>query len=301
MTQDGLMENRVIMLTIETLERLQGFKGHDGTLDLYLFYYKMAKKQKTNRVYCTNSYVADGLFWSVDKVIKVKKTLIDMGLIEMIKEFDPATKKIKGHYVKVNYIFSSHNSKSQSMEKPEYGKARVWKSQSMENTDTNALSNININALSNIDINALSNIDINAYADKRFNSEAAEYNEQLSDGSPKQESKQSKHPNIYKDVIDYLNKKTGKRYRHTTGATQRLIRARQKEGFVLQDFYAVIDVKCSQWLNDKNMSKYLRPETLFGGKFESYLNECCGKEIGENTVDVADSDYDENGVRIRSR
>ena len=40
----------------------------------------------------------------------------------MIKEFDPATKKIKGHYVKVNYIFSSHNSK-----KPEYGKARVWK------------------------------------------------------------------------------------------------------------------------------------------------------------------------------
>jgi hypothetical protein len=40
---------------------------------------------------------------------------------------------------------------------------------------------------------------------------------------------------------------------------------------------------------------------LFGEKFESYLNECCGKEIGENTVDVADSDYDENGVRIRSR
>jgi uncharacterized phage protein (TIGR02220 family) len=288
MTQDGLMENRVIILTIETLERLQGFKGHDGTLDLYLFYYKMAKKQKTNQVYCTNSYVADGLFWSVDKVIKVKKTLIDMGLIEMIKEFDPATKKIKGHYVKVNYIFSSHNSKSQSMEKPEYGKHH-----SMDNTDTNALSNV--------DINALSNVDINAYADKRFNSEAAEYNEQLSDGSPKQESKQSKHPNIYKDVIDYLNKKTGKRYRHTTGATQRHIRARQKEGFVLQDFYAVIDVKCSQWLNDKNMSKYLRPETLFGEKFESYLNECCGKEIGENTVDVADSDYDENGVRIRSR
>ena len=80
-------------------------------------------------------------------------------------------------------------------------------------------------------------------------------------------------PNIYKDVIDYLNKKANIKYRHTTPATQRHIKARQNESFTLQDFYAVIDVKCSQWLNDKNMSKYLRPETLFGTKFESYLNE----------------------------
>lgn len=133
------------------------------------------------------------------------------------------------------------------------------------------------------------------------NSEAAEYNEQLSDGSPKQESKQSKPPNIYKDIVDYLNKKTGKRYRHTTGANQRLIRARQNEGFVLQDFYAVIDVKCSQWLDDAKMSAYLRPETLFGTKFESYLNESGAKQPLSNSASPSpDSDYDENGVRIRS-
>lgn len=88
-----------------------------------------------------------------------------------------------------------------------------------------------------------------------------------------EEQNNDKTPNIYKDVVDYLNKKANTKYRHTTPATQRHIKARQNEGFTLQDFYAVIDVKCSQWLKDKNMSKYLRPETLFGTKFESYLNE----------------------------
>jgi len=34
----------------------------------------------------------------------------------------------------------------------------------------------------------------------------------------------------------------------------------------------VIDSKCNEWLGT-DMSKYLRPETLFGSKFEGYLNE----------------------------
>lgn len=78
---------------------------------------------------------------------------------------------------------------------------------------------------------------------------------------------------IYKDVVDYLNKKADTNFKHTSKATQTKIKARQNDGYALNDFYAVIDVKCSQWLNDKTMSKYLRPETLFGNKFEGYLNE----------------------------
>ncbi|WP_436665978.1 conserved phage C-terminal domain-containing protein [Lactobacillus acidophilus] len=35
----------------------------------------------------------------------------------------------------------------------------------------------------------------------------------------------------------------------------------------------MIDVKSKQWLTDQKMKQYLRPETLFGTKFESYLNE----------------------------
>ena len=77
----------------------------------------------------------------------------------------------------------------------------------------------------------------------------------------------------YKEIVDYLNQRCGTSYRHTTRKTRDLIRARWKEGFKLDDFYIVIDKKAAEWQNDPKMSKYLRPETLFGPKFEGYLNQ----------------------------
>lgn len=78
----------------------------------------------------------------------------------------------------------------------------------------------------------------------------------------------------YKAIIDYLNEKTNSHYRHTTKATQRIINGRFDDGFTLEDFKAVIDIKSSQWLGDKKMAAFLRPETLFAAShFESYLNE----------------------------
>ena len=77
----------------------------------------------------------------------------------------------------------------------------------------------------------------------------------------------------YKEIIDYLNSKTGSNYKATTKKTQKLINARFNEGFNLQDFYTVIDKKTLDWLRDEKMSKFLRPETLFGNKFEGYLNQ----------------------------
>lgn len=76
-----------------------------------------------------------------------------------------------------------------------------------------------------------------------------------------------------KTVIDYLNQKTGKLYKHSTGATRGKIKARTKEGFMLQDFFDVIDGRCIAWIGDEKMEQYLRPETIFGTKFESYLQE----------------------------
>lgn len=76
----------------------------------------------------------------------------------------------------------------------------------------------------------------------------------------------------YDQIIAHLNEKAGTKYRATSGKTQSLIRARMSEGYTLEDFKAVIDVKCEEWLNTP-MEKYLRPETLFGTKFEGYLNE----------------------------
>ena len=78
---------------------------------------------------------------------------------------------------------------------------------------------------------------------------------------------------IHKDVIDYLNGKIGARYKASSAINKRLIDARVKEGYKLDDFKRVIDNKVASWSQDQKMSKYLRPQTLFGTKFESYLNE----------------------------
>ena len=76
----------------------------------------------------------------------------------------------------------------------------------------------------------------------------------------------------YNDVIDYLNERTGKQYKSTTKKNQTVIRARSDEGFNLDDFKKVIDNKVAEW-KGTDMEKYLRPETLFGTKFEGYLNQ----------------------------
>lgn len=77
----------------------------------------------------------------------------------------------------------------------------------------------------------------------------------------------------YQEILDYLNSKVGTSYRASSKATQRLIKARSNEGFDVDDFKKVIDIKVANWKNDPKMSQYLRPTTLFGTKFESYLNE----------------------------
>lgn len=81
-------------------------------------------------------------------------------------------------------------------------------------------------------------------------------------------------PEAVKEVIDYLNQKAGTKYRSTTAATKRLVGARLKEGFTVDDCKKVIDNKVADWLGDEKMKNYLRPNTLFqASKFESYLNE----------------------------
>ena len=76
----------------------------------------------------------------------------------------------------------------------------------------------------------------------------------------------------YRDIIDYLNKKTGKAYRCNSSDTQKHIRARCAEGYKLEDFCKVVDNKTAEW-KGTDMEQYLRPATLFGTKFEAYLNQ----------------------------
>jgi uncharacterized phage protein (TIGR02220 family) len=80
------------------------------------------------------------------------------------------------------------------------------------------------------------------------------------------------HISLIKDIINYLNNKTNSKYKYNTKATQNRIVARLNEGYKLDDFIAVIDKKYNEW-HGTEFEMYLRPETLFGTKFESYLNQ----------------------------
>ena len=74
------------------------------------------------------------------------------------------------------------------------------------------------------------------------------------------------------EIIAYLNVRAETNFKATSQATQRHIAARINEGFTVADFKTVIDKKTAEWLGTE-WSKFLRPETLFGTKFESYLNQ----------------------------
>ncbi|MGG1863111.1 phage replisome organizer N-terminal domain-containing protein [Bacillus safensis] len=95
-------------------------------------------------------------------------------------------------------------------------------------------------------------------------------------GNPTVNSETQESEIPFKLIVDLLNKVTGKSFRHSSAATQRLIKARWNDGFRFEDFKTVILTKTNQWLKDDKMNKYLQPTTLFGTKFEGYLNEGAG-------------------------
>ena len=100
----------------------------------------------------------------------------------------------------------------------------------------------------------------------------------VNDDSLGQKESKGKESNLYTEIISYLNEKAGTGYRSTSKKTRSLIDARIREGFGISDFQRVIDNKVADWNHPpregrEDMRPYLRPETLFGTKFESYLNQ----------------------------
>jgi uncharacterized phage protein (TIGR02220 family) len=100
---------------------------------------------------------------------------------------------------------------------------------------------------------------------------------------PEQEQ-QKPDPIPYSKIISHLNTACGCQYKASSRSTKDKIKARWNEGFRLQDFVAVIDFKFAEWAGDDKMCRFLRPETLFGTKFEGYLiaarkNHVNGREI----------------------
>jgi predicted phage replisome organizer/uncharacterized phage protein (TIGR02220 family) len=83
--------------------------------------------------------------------------------------------------------------------------------------------------------------------------------------------KSDKPTKPYAVIIDYLNEKVGSQFRANNKSTQQRINARLKEGYTVDDFKTVIDKMYAKWKGTE-YEEYLRPQTLFSTKFESYLN-----------------------------
>ncbi|EMF0078832.1 conserved phage C-terminal domain-containing protein [Enterococcus hirae] len=99
----------------------------------------------------------------------------------------------------------------------------------------------------------------------------------------------------FKKIIDHLNQVTGSRFSSKSSDTQKHIKARWNEGNTFEDFISVIDVKNNQWKDNPEMSKYLRPSTLFSAKnFENYKGEAVAEKKKENQkAKVNDIDLNE--------
>jgi len=75
----------------------------------------------------------------------------------------------------------------------------------------------------------------------------------------------------FTDIVSFLNEKAGTEFKPETAATRKHVKARWAEGFRLEDFLTVVEHKVGEWKTDPKMCEFLRPQTLFGTKFESYL------------------------------
>lgn len=104
----------------------------------------------------------------------------------------------------------------------------------------------------------------------------------------------------FSKIINYLNDKTGKRYK-VTQKWKDLIKARWNEGQRLDDFAKVIDAKSEQWLNDEKMNQYLRPQTLFGNKFDEYLNEFKPKQSINQQVNKSISETERRILELEGK
>ena len=83
---------------------------------------------------------------------------------------------------------------------------------------------------------------------------------------------------ICKEVISYLNLKAKKNFKVDTTSHQKFIKARLKEGYVLEDFKKVVDIMVAKWQGTE-YEQYLQPQTLFGNKMDNYLNQPMPRKV----------------------
>ena len=112
----------------------------------------------------------------------------------------------------------------------------------------------------------------------------------------KKDKKGNKYTAEIEEIVAYLNQMSGQHYRPTSQNAVKNITARLNEGFTVDDCKTVIYKKVKEWRGTER-AKYIRPETLFGTKFESYLNQI--GDVGQHdAIDdfLKGEDNDETGI-----
>ena len=81
-------------------------------------------------------------------------------------------------------------------------------------------------------------------------------------------------------TIRYLNSVTNESHdpTHYANGTFTMLENLISKGFIFEDFKKVIDLKWNEWKGSK-FQQYVRPTTIFGTKFETYLNEQSPSQI----------------------
>lgn len=203
--------------------------------------------------WASNEYFAGFCQCSVRTVSAAIKKLTDLGYI-FLQSFDGRKRELRSKFTKLPS--SVEDFSEQGSKNCEAGLQNLLQNNTYNKTKNNIVNNNNI------------------------------VRKETAKPSVEQQAASTTHKK-YDDIILYLNQKAGTRYRASTPKTQRLLHARLSEGFTLADFRTVIDKKCAEW-NGSDMAQYLRPETLFGTKFESYLNAPVRerKTYGANGIEI---------------
>ena len=178
--------------------------------------------------YYTNEQLMIDLNSSEKTIIKVKKELREVGLLEEIRQGNNLPNRIY-----ISQVDGAVENTVLELEKVQHG--------AVENTVLE-LEKVQINK---IDINDTDNNNIKS---------------------------------ICQEVITYLNQVTNKNFNKNTASHHKYIKARLKEGYELKDFKHVVNVMAATWMGT-DYERYLQPQTLFGNKFDSYLNRSIPKNI----------------------
>ena len=178
--------------------------------------------------YYTNEQLMIDLNSSEKTIIKVKKELREVGLLEEVRQGNNLPNRIY-----ISQVDGAVENTVLELEKAQHG--------AVENTVLE-LEKVQTNK---IDINDTDNNNIKS---------------------------------ICQEVITYLNQVTKKNFNKNTASHHKYIKARLKEGYELKDFKHVVNVMAATWIGT-DYERYLQPQTLFGNKFDSYLNRSIPKNI----------------------